>query len=158
MSNLSMENGTVGRKVKQRPRESQENQQDFQVESISTWWGVGDSVPPWPRVRTQIEKTNRRLDQGGGERSGAVGSQRAKGIRDAGRSFSAHGARLGDEQAGGRERTMRNHHWAVCTGGPGAERALEADAGRTRKGRWLGRGISALGAGQHSWEAPRQAA
>lgn len=115
-------------------------------------------MPPWPRVRTQIEKTNRRMDQGGGERLGAVSSQRAKGIGDAGRSFSAHGARLEDEQAGGRERTLRNHHWDVCTGCPGVERALEADAGRTRKGQWLGRGISAFRAGQHSWEAPRQAA
>lgn len=65
---------------------------------------------PQPGVRTQTEKTARRLDQGGGERSGAVAGQWAKGIGDAGSSFSAHGTKLEAEQAGGRERTRRNRY------------------------------------------------
>lgn len=44
VSDLSMENGTAGRKVKQRPRGRQENQQGFQVENISTCWGKSGAL------------------------------------------------------------------------------------------------------------------
>lgn len=89
-----MENGTVGGKVKPRRRGHQENGQGGRVESVGTCQGIRGFVLPWAGVRTQLQKTDCRLDQGGGERSGPVASHWAKGIRDAARSFSAYGARL----------------------------------------------------------------
>lgn len=91
---LAMENGTAGGKLKPRPRRLQGNRQGSQVESSSTCQGIRGSVLSWPEVRTQLEKTARGPDQGGSGRSGTVAVHWTKGIRDAARSFSAHGARL----------------------------------------------------------------
>lgn len=81
VSDLSMENGTAGRKVKQRPRGIKGINKASRWRALAPAGEVGGSVLPWPGVRTQIEKTDRRLGQGGGERSGAVAGQWDQGCR-----------------------------------------------------------------------------